>query len=257
MVDGARVIRCNVSWTFYWYFANQRFFPFGQSCEQNRWIEHENTQVLQTCWAVLALMYAKYPHPEPIEKGVRLVMSRQRPVSVSEINPLMFVLNRRFQDGSWPQEAIEGIFSKTCTITYPNFRVAFPVKMLGKAHLYLAALKASLIGNSKANGSGHNNCWTKLVTSVRFFSWGHSTLCSLSLHSSCLLYTTYLSYIPLVFHIYLCLSYTTTSSLDDIRGLTILTVFRTYCSLTTSPRVAFIVVMQLLSLYLLLNNKRL
>ena len=85
-------------------------------------------------------------------------MSRQRPVSVSEINPLMFVLNRRFQDGSWPQEAIEGIFSKTCTITYPNFRVAFPVKMLGKAHLYLAALKASLIGNCKANGSGHNNC---------------------------------------------------------------------------------------------------
>ena len=54
---------------------------FLESCEQSKWIEHEDTQVVQTCWAVKSLMYAKYPHPEPIEKAVRLVMSRQRPVS--------------------------------------------------------------------------------------------------------------------------------------------------------------------------------
>ena len=29
----------------------------------------------------MALMYAKYPHPEPIERAVKLVMSRQRAVS--------------------------------------------------------------------------------------------------------------------------------------------------------------------------------
>lgn len=52
-----------------------------ESCEQSRWVEHEDTQVVQTCWAVKSLMYAKYPHPEPIENAVRLVMSRQRPVS--------------------------------------------------------------------------------------------------------------------------------------------------------------------------------
>ena len=28
----------------------------------------------------MALMYARFPYPEPIEKGVKLVMSRQRPV---------------------------------------------------------------------------------------------------------------------------------------------------------------------------------
>lgn len=28
----------------------------------------------------MGLMYAGYPHAEPIEKAVRLVMSRQRPV---------------------------------------------------------------------------------------------------------------------------------------------------------------------------------
>ena len=36
--------------------------------------------MVQTAWAVMGLMYAKYPHPEPIERAVRLVMSRQLPV---------------------------------------------------------------------------------------------------------------------------------------------------------------------------------
>ncbi|KDR67988.1 hypothetical protein GALMADRAFT_257537 [Galerina marginata CBS 339.88] len=106
-----------------------------KSCEQSAWVEHENTQVVQTCWAVMALMYAKYPHAEPIEKAVRLVMSRQR------------------LDGSWPQEAIEGVFNKTCAIAYPNFKFSFPIWMLGRAHHYLAELKASR--NGKVNGSGN------------------------------------------------------------------------------------------------------
>ena len=64
-----------------------------QSCEQSTWVEHENSQVVQTCWAVMSLMYARYPYPEPIEKGVRLVMSRQLPVSsrsFSCLSPLLF-----------------------------------------------------------------------------------------------------------------------------------------------------------------------
>ncbi len=57
-----------------------KLLKIEQSCEQSAWIEHENSQVVQTCWAVMALMYARYPHAEPIERGVRLVMSRQLPV---------------------------------------------------------------------------------------------------------------------------------------------------------------------------------
>jgi hypothetical protein len=37
--------------------------------------------VVQTAWAVLGLMYAKYPKRQPIERAVRLIMSRQLPVS--------------------------------------------------------------------------------------------------------------------------------------------------------------------------------
>ena len=53
-----------------------------QSCEHGEWIEHKNSQTVQTCWAVMSLMYAQYPYPEPIERGVKLVMSRQLLVSI-------------------------------------------------------------------------------------------------------------------------------------------------------------------------------
>ncbi|KAI6044261.1 terpenoid cyclases/protein prenyltransferase alpha-alpha toroid [Pisolithus marmoratus] len=76
-----------------------------KTCELASWVEHENTQVVQTCWATMALMYAG-----------------------------------QLPDGSWPQEAIEGVFNKNCAISYPNFKFSFPIWMLGKAHMYLKGL---------------------------------------------------------------------------------------------------------------------
>ncbi|KAF5320081.1 hypothetical protein D9611_010283 [Ephemerocybe angulata] len=94
-----------------------------QSCERSEWVEHRDTQVVQTCWAVMALMYAGYPHLGPIKRGVKMVMERQLP------------------DGSWAQEAIEGVFNKSCAISYPNFKFSFPIWMLGKADRYIENLK--------------------------------------------------------------------------------------------------------------------
>lgn len=54
------------------------------------------------------------------------------------------------QDGSWPQEAIEGVFNKNVAIAYPNFKFSFTIWMLGRAHTYLAKLK----GQRKMNGNG-------------------------------------------------------------------------------------------------------
>ena len=53
------------------------------------WVEKEEAQVVQTAWAVMGLMYAKYPHPEPIERAVKLVMSRQLPVR--SYSPIGFI----------------------------------------------------------------------------------------------------------------------------------------------------------------------
>jgi len=67
-----------------------------RSCERAEWVPHPGgSQVVQTCWALLALMEAGCEDRGVIERGVRLVMRRQR------------------ADGGWAQEGIEGVFNKS------------------------------------------------------------------------------------------------------------------------------------------------
>ncbi|KAL5037723.1 hypothetical protein BDEG_25741 [Batrachochytrium dendrobatidis JEL423] len=85
-----------------------------RACEIGEWVNHEESQVVQTSWAVLALLSAKYPYAIPIKRAIALIMSRQLP------------------NGEWPQEAIEGVFNKNCMISYPNYKFIFPVWALGR-----------------------------------------------------------------------------------------------------------------------------
>ncbi|KAJ5710308.1 hypothetical protein N7488_004464 [Penicillium malachiteum] len=65
------------------------------SCELEKYIQHEKSQVVNTAWACLALMHARYPHKEPIQRGLKLIMSRQQ------------------ANGEWHQEDVEGVFNNT------------------------------------------------------------------------------------------------------------------------------------------------
>lgn len=42
------------------------------SCELRRYVQHEKSQVVNTSWAVLALMAARYPHEAAIERGLQV-----------------------------------------------------------------------------------------------------------------------------------------------------------------------------------------
>lgn len=85
-----------------------------QACETMEYHEHPSgSLVVQTAWALLALMSADYPDVEPIRKGIQLLMDRQQP------------------NGEWLQESIEGVFNKSCMISYPNYKFTFPIKALG------------------------------------------------------------------------------------------------------------------------------
>lgn len=66
-----------------------------KSCTTGVYTQHEKSQVVQTSWVIIALIEAEYPEREPIERAVKMVMSRQQ------------------VDGSWKQEAIEGVFNKS------------------------------------------------------------------------------------------------------------------------------------------------
>lgn len=69
--------------------------------------------VVQTSWALIGLLEADYPHVEPLKKGIKLIMERQQ------------------ENGEWLQEAIEGVFNKSCMISYPNYKFTFTLKALG------------------------------------------------------------------------------------------------------------------------------
>lgn len=68
---------------------------------------------MQTAWALIALMEADFPLVDPIKKGIKLIMERQQ------------------ENGEWMQEAIEGVFNKSCMISYPNYKFTFTIKALG------------------------------------------------------------------------------------------------------------------------------
>ena len=53
-----------------------------QSCVTGIYTEHSESQVVQTAWALLGLIHGKYPRRQPLECAVRLIMSRQLPVSL-------------------------------------------------------------------------------------------------------------------------------------------------------------------------------
>jgi lanosterol synthase len=85
-----------------------------RASELKQWVDHpEKSQVVQTCWAAIALMYGSYPDKEPIQAALKVVMGRQQ------------------ANGEWLQEAIEGVFNCSCMISYPNYKFIFPVKALG------------------------------------------------------------------------------------------------------------------------------
>ena len=69
--------------------------------------------VVQTAWAMIGLLEADYPDKDVLRKGIQFIMGRQQ------------------ENGEWLQEAIEGVFNKSCMISYPNYKFTFTIKALG------------------------------------------------------------------------------------------------------------------------------
>jgi lanosterol synthase len=85
-----------------------------RASELKVWVDHpDKSQVVQTAWAIIALMYAEYPDREPLARAISMIMGRQQ------------------ANGEWLQEAIEGVFNCSCMITYPNYKFYFPIRAMG------------------------------------------------------------------------------------------------------------------------------
>ncbi|XP_053554871.1 lanosterol synthase [Bombina bombina] len=85
-----------------------------ESCEQRKYVQSANSQIHNTCWALLGLMAVGFPHVAVLEKGVSLLLEKQ------------------MSNGDWPQENISGVFNKSCAISYTAYRNVFPIWTLGR-----------------------------------------------------------------------------------------------------------------------------
>uniref|UniRef100_A0A672N020 Lanosterol synthase-like n=2 Tax=Sinocyclocheilus grahami TaxID=75366 RepID=A0A672N020_SINGR len=80
-----------------------------EPCEQRRYVQSKNSQIHNTCWALLGLMAVRV-----IERGIQVLIDKELP------------------NGDWPQENISGVFNKSCAISYTSYRNVFPVWTLGR-----------------------------------------------------------------------------------------------------------------------------
>jgi len=69
---------------------------------------------VMTSWALLALLDIVGPDSEAVARGVQWLRTRQNP------------------DGSWPREAVNGVFFGSAMLDYRLYRMYFPAWALAR-----------------------------------------------------------------------------------------------------------------------------
>jgi len=76
------------------------------------YVEHDEGQVVQTAWALLALLDAKEPDWDALERAAR------------------FLARAQLGSGEWPRQAPHGIFFHTALLEYVLYKAYFPLAAL-------------------------------------------------------------------------------------------------------------------------------
>ena len=82
-------------------------------CLAGRYVPHEESQVIQTAWALLALLEAEESNWTAIARGARFLLDAQK------------------ADGGWPKQDMAGVFFRTALLDYVLYRQYFPLRALG------------------------------------------------------------------------------------------------------------------------------
>ncbi len=105
-----------------WLIAHQKedggWGEHWKSCMTDQYVEHPESQVAMTAWAVLALEEAIDPKigSPAIERGLTWLRAKQQ------------------ADGSWPQQSQSGIFFSTAMLDYRLYKDYFPTWALKRGH---------------------------------------------------------------------------------------------------------------------------
>ena len=82
-------------------------------CLTGRYVGHEESQVIHTAWALIALMEAGDSNWTAISRGIGFLLASQN------------------ADGTWPKQDMAGVFFRTALLDYVLYRHYFPLHALG------------------------------------------------------------------------------------------------------------------------------
>ncbi len=82
-------------------------------CLTGQYVPHEESQVIQTAWAMIALLEANEPDWRAISRGAQ------------------FLLDMQEAEGKWPKQDMAGVFFRTALLDYVLYRQYFPLHALG------------------------------------------------------------------------------------------------------------------------------
>ena len=82
-------------------------------CLSGRYVPHEQSQVIQTSWALIALLEAGESDWAAISRGAG------------------FLIDTQDADGTWPKQDMAGVFFRTALVDYVLYRQYFPMHALG------------------------------------------------------------------------------------------------------------------------------
>ena len=83
-----------------------------RGCLTGRYVAHDESQVIHTAWALIALLEAGDPDWAAISRGAR------------------FLINTQDADGQWPKQDPAGVFFRTALLDYVLYRQYFPLHAL-------------------------------------------------------------------------------------------------------------------------------
>ena len=82
-------------------------------CLSGRYVPHGESQVIQTAWALIALLEAGESNWAAISRGAQFLVDAQEP------------------NGAWPRQDMAGVFFRTALLDYVLYRQYFPLHALG------------------------------------------------------------------------------------------------------------------------------
>ena len=96
-----------------------------QSCLENRYVEHPQSQVVMTSWALLALLDVLPADHDSIRRGFAWLMAQQQ------------------DNGDWPRQAVNGVFFGAAMLDYRLYHTYFPAWAMALYARKLAAPSAA------------------------------------------------------------------------------------------------------------------